>query len=496
MTDVILKMKGITKAFNNNIILNDVDFELKKGEIHAIIGENGSGKSTLVKIISGIYQYDDGSIYFEDKPVYIKNPAVAINLGISVVQQEPFLFDHFTVAENIFSENHPIKNRFLRTIDRDLMLVRAQEILDSMEFSVSSDTIVGNLNLGQKRMVEIAKAFCQNSKVIILDEPTASLSAIETKALYTVMKNLKSNGVSIIYISQRFEEIVRLVDRITVLRDGRVTGCTEADSADFQQLVKMMSGECLYDRYPKLRVKQGHEIFSVEELNSGGFLTNVSFSLARGEIVGITGLIGSGKTKLARVIFGLEQKSSGEIFVDRLKASIMSPKDAIELGIAYVTEDRFSEGMFCNLSVLNNIFSIENAEDNRIILNNQMEGKLFKRYVKKAKIDVNSPSNKILELSGGNQQKAILVRWFLTNARIIIFDEPTRGVDITSKVDIYNLMNDLVRKGAGIIMISSDIEELIGMCDRLLIMNNGCIVADLYKNELSYEKIYQFSIRN
>lgn len=496
MTDVILKMKGITKTFNNNIVLNDIDFELKKAEIHAIIGENGSGKSTLVKIISGLYQYDSGSIYFEYKPVYIKNPAVSINLGISVVQQEPYLFDHFTVAENIFSENHPIRNRFLRTIDRALMHAKAQEILDSMEFPVASDTIVGSLNLGQKRMVEIAKAFCQNSKVIILDEPTASLAAIETQALYTVMKNLKSKGVSIIYISQRFEEIVGLVDRITVLRDGRVIGCTEANSANFQQLVKMMSGDCLYDRYPKLRVKQGYELFSVEDLNSGGYLNNVSFSLAKGEIVGITGLIGSGKTKLARVIFGLEQKNSGEIFVDRLKASIMSPKDAIALGIAYVTEDRFSEGMFGNLSVLDNVFSIENAEDNRLLLNNRMEDKLFKRYIKKAKIDVKSPANKIFELSGGNQQKAILVRWFLTNARIIIFDEPTRGVDITSKVDIYNLMNDLVRKGAGIIMISSDIEELIGMCDRLLIMHNGCIVADLYKNELSYEKIYQFATGN
>jgi ABC-type sugar transport system ATPase subunit len=495
MSDVILELKGVTKSFNGHTILNNIDYKLKRGEIHAIIGENGAGKSTLVKILSGLYPIDSGCILFEDERVNVNKPVDSIILGISIVQQDPYLFDHLTVAENIFANAPPIKNNLFRTINKNHMYSQAQELLDSLEFSLRADTFVGLLNLGQKRMVELAKAFCHRAKVIILDEPTASLSAVESDALFKKIKSLKAQGISVIYISQRYEEIIKLADRITVLRDGAITGCMAADAVDFQSLVSMIWGRCLHDRYPKLAVKQGHEIFAVEALNSGGYLNNISFSVAKGEIVGITGLIGSGRTKLARLVFGLEQKSSGEIYIDRLKAFIKSPRDAIDLGLAYVTENRFNDGLFGNLSALDNAFSVINSEDEKLIYNKNIKNGLFKRYIKKANIDIR-PSDRIMELSGGDQQKIMLIRWFLTVARVVIFDEPTRGVDIASKVDIYNLINDLARKEAGIIMISSDIEELVGMCDRIIIMRNGGIAADLCRNEFSYEKIYYYAARS
>lgn len=489
MSDTILELQGVTKRFYRNVVLNNVDFKLKRGEIHAVIGKNGAGKSTLVKILAGLYPIDSGSILFENKKVNIKRPSDSIDLGISVLQQEPYLFDNLTVAENIMANHVPVKSIF-RLINRDKLYAETKKILDFLGFPIRSDAIVKTLNLAQKRMVELARVLYLDAKVIIMDEPTESLSGIETKELFKYIENLKNRGISIIYISQRFEEIVRLADKITVLRDGTVSGCLSSNSDDFQALLKMMWGECLSDRYPKLKVKQGREIFAVENLNGDNYLNDISFSVAKGEIVGIAGLVGSGRTKLARLIFGLEQKRNGTIFIDRLEASIRSPKDAIDLGIAYVTENRFEEGVFTNLSLFHNAFSVKSFEESKFILDTVTDNKILKRYIEKINIDIGSPSRKIIELSGGKQQKVMLIRWFLVASKIIIFDEPTRGVDIASKVDIYNLMNDLIRKEAGIILISSDIEELIGMCDRIIIMRNGCIAADLTKKDFNYENIY------
>lgn len=496
MSDAILQLRGISKYFNGIAVLNNVDFELEKGEIHAIIGKNGSGKSTLVKILSGVYQIDGGNIYCENLKVNLNSPISSLELGITCVQQDPYLFDHFTVAENIFSNDQYIKNKVFRTVDKEFVSKKAQEVLDLMEFPIKATTRVGMLNLGQKRMVEIAKAFCRNSKIIIFDEPTASFSAIETEAFFKVMQNIKRQGVSIIYISQKFEEIRQLADRITVLRDGTVTGCIKANSADYHEMVKMMSGDCLCNRYPKLKVKHGNEIFAVEELQSSNYLNNISFSLAQGEIVGIAGLVGSGKTMLARTIFGLEQKCEGTFFIDRLEASIQCPKDAIDLGIAYVTEDRFLEGVFGNLDVLCNAFSVNKIGQKKLIIEKKVESNLLKKCIRKMNVEIFPNCRQISELSCGNQQKVMLLRWFLSIAKIVIFDEPTKGVDITSKVDIYNIMNDLVRKGAGIILISSDIEELIGMCDRIIVMRKGNIVADLCRNDMNYETIYHYATGN
>ncbi len=491
----ILELNGVTKCFYKNRVLNNVDLKLEKNEIHAIIGKNGAGKTTLVNILAGLYPIDSGSIMFEDKKICIKRPSDSIKLGISVLQQEPCLFDHLTVAENIMVNHLPVKNN-LGIIDKDQLFTETQSFLDLLEFSIQSNVIVDQLNLAQKRMVELARVLYRNAKVIILDEPTASLSEIETNAMLKYIKKLKTKGVSIIYISQRFEEIVQLADRITVLRDGAVAGCLSANSADFKALVKMMWGECMWNRYPKLSVQRGREIFAVENLDGGSYITDVTFSVDKGEIVGITGLVGSGRTKLARLIFGLEQKRRGGVYIDRLEASIKSPKDAINLGIAYVTENRFEEGVFGNLSVLDNAFSVKYFEEGRFIFDTLIDNKVFKRYSDKINIDIGSPVKKIIELSGGKQQKVMLMRWFLAAAKIIIFDEPTRGVDIASKVDIYNLMNDLIRKEAGIIMISSDIEELIGMCDRIIILRNGGIAADLNKKDFSYETIYHHMTGN
>lgn len=489
MSNTVLELKSVTKCFYKNTVLNDVDFKLERSEIHAIIGKNGAGKSTIVKILAGLYQIDSGTILFEDKKVSIKRPIDSIRLGIYTLQQEPYLFDHLTVAENIYVNNLPAGGKF-KNINRDRLLSKAQDFLNLLGFPIQSGAVAGQLNLRQKRMVELARVLCRDAKVIILDEPTASLSEIETNAFLNYIKELKNKGVSIIYISQRFKEIVKLADRITVLRDGAVAGCLHSDSADFQALVKMMWGECLRNRYPKLAVKQGREIFAVENLYGDSFLNDVSFSVAKGEIVGITGLVGSGRTKLAKLIVGMEQKKRGGVYIDRLEAFIKSPKDAIKLGVAYVTEDRFEEGVFANLSVFDNAFSAKHYKDERFIFDASTDSKIFKKYADKINIDIGSPLRKIVELSGGQQQKIMIMRCFLAEARIIIFDEPTHAMDIASKVDIYNLMNDLIRKEAGIILISSDIEELVGMCDRIIIMRDGSIAAELTKNEFNFEILY------
>jgi len=495
MPKAILKLSGISKTFGESMVLNAVDFEFYEGEIHAVIGENGAGKSTLVKILSGLYKKDSGDIYIDGKEVNINNPLDSINFGIATVQQDPFLFEHFTISENIFVEDIPLKYNKLEIIDRKKMYHEAQKILDSIDFPLKSDRLVSSLNLGQKRVVELARVIRKNARIIILDEPIASITDVESKSIINILNKLKSKGISIIYISQKLDDIIKTCDKISILRDGKVAGCMSSKSTDFHHLARMVLGDCLSERYPKLNVNKGEEVFAVENLNSGNFLRNIGFSLRKGEILGITGLVGSGRTRLAKVIFGVEKKDSGTFYVDRLKANINSPKDAIDLGFAYVTEDRFSEGLFRNLDLLKNVFSVNDSDYNSFFINKKLENQLYSKYLKKVNLNLESNSHKknVMSLSGGNQQKIILLRWFVTTAKIFIFDEPTRGLDISSKVDLYNIMNNLTRKGGSIILISSDIEELIGMCDNVIVMSNGFIVAKLPKSQIDSETIYSYA---
>lgn len=471
----ILELTSVYKSFSGISVLQDINFALYPGEISFLVGENGAGKSTLVQILCGMIPMDKGSISINGTPIQINSPKDAINNGIIALQQEPFLFDSMTVAENIFAKHWNGCSDQLGLIKRGKMNSMAQGMIDELGFQLKSTQRIEKLNLAQKRMVEIIRLSLFEPKILILDEPLSSVGFAETAILQNLLKKFKQKSTTVLFVSQSISEIGNYADRITILRDGKLIKSLQEEVESEEQIDKLIWGKYYPEKYPKLETAKGSEIFCVENLSAGSLLKNISFSISQGEILGITGLVGSGRSQLAKTIFGLIPAVSGSFYIDRLKANIRSPRDAIALGLAYVTEDRYNEGLFMNLNILQNAFVIENAMNRRIIPNRNHDIKVYKKYEKLLNLKVHSPEKKIFTISGGVQQKILLMRWFMSDARIFIFDEPTRGIDIPSKVDIYNLMNDLARKKGAIIMISSNVEELVGMCDRILVMTNGTI---------------------
>ncbi|MDO7171694.1 sugar ABC transporter ATP-binding protein [Mariniflexile sp. AS56] len=490
-----LEMNGISKSFGIVSVLQDVNLKVKHGEIHALIGENGAGKSTLMKILSGVHQKDNGQVFLNGEEIAPKNTHEGQLLGISVVYQELSLVNDLSVAENIYLHKLGANKFWMnwKKITKD-----AGDLIKSLGFDINPAARVRDLSIVQKQVVEIAKALSEDTKILVLDEPTTVFDPTDTQKLFDNLLRLKKEGVSIIYISHHLEEIFKIADTVTVLKDGVDTGSKAVSETDTDEVIRMMIGRELKDLYPVRNVEISKEpIFSVENLTAKDTLVNnVSFSVRAGEVLGIAGLGGSGRTETAKLIFGADKKKSGTVTLGGEELNITCPAKAVKHSIGFVSEDRKEEGVFLPLSIGRNI-SITNFKP----ISNKF-GFIFSEKEKANviglidKLSIKTPSGKVVvkNLSGGNQQKVALAKWLSIDSKVIIIDEPTRGVDVGAKVEIYNLINEVAKKGVGVIVISSDMPEIMGISDRILVMHKGTIFGELPKEEFSEENILRYSI--
>lgn len=495
----VLEAKGIMKTFPGVKALQDVDFALESQEIHALMGENGAGKSTLVKVLTGVYQADGGTITLGDKVLQrIETTKQAFDLGISVIHQELNLLPHLDVATNIYIGRLP-KNA-LGLVDWKKVHADADEVLRQVAADFDSHDIVRDLSVSQQQLVEIAKSVSRKAKILFFDEPTSSLTPAEVQNLFRIMRNLKEQGITMVYISHKLDEIEEIADRITVMRDGRKVMTKNMKDVSMDEIISAMVGGMITNRYPKNYVEIGGPIFEVKDLNRKGVLHDINFTLRSGEILGITGLMGAGRTELARAIFGADPIDSGEIFVEGKKVKIRNVSDAINAGIGLLTEDRKTQGLLLNLSVNDNT-AIAALNSKKASKKLTARGMLHKKkirentelYCKKLQVKTPSIQQKVVNLSGGNQQKVIIGKWLSTDSKILIFDEPTRGIDVGTKAEIYKIMEELAASGVGIIMISTELPETLGISDRVLVMRKGRIVAELDPKKTSEEEIVSYS---
>ncbi len=489
----MIEMTGISKAFSGNVVLKDVQFDVKKGEIHALMGENGAGKSTLMKILTGIYTRDAGEIKVNGQPVEFQNPKEAEKAGIAVIHQELNILPDLTVAENFYLGNEKTfgKTGILKTSQ---MNKEAKEILKGLGLDVDVTTLAGKLSVGKQQIIEIAKAISSNAELIIMDEPTAALTDREIETLFKTIKALQAKGVAFVYISHRMEEIFSICDRITILRDGNYVGVRKIKETTFEEIVQMMVGRELGERFPERNSQIGEVKLVAKNLTSNGLFEDVSFELRKGEVLGIAGLMGAGRTEVVQSIFGYKTLTSGELYLNGKQVKIKKPEDAIKLGFGYVTEDRKCEGLVLDFSVSENL-SLTNLStiSSNGIIKAEKEKSLYNTMVKRLGVRTSGPAQTVKSLSGGNQQKIVIAKWLGINPDILILDEPTRGVDIGAKKEIYSIINSLAEKGVSIIMISSELPEIIGMVDRVLIMHEGKLTGELNKDEMTQEKIMHYA---
>jgi ribose transport system ATP-binding protein len=485
----LLQMNGISKSYPGVQALNNVDFEVEAGEVHALVGENGAGKSTLMKILAGAEPRDSGEILLNGRPVGDLTPQKALELGIGMVHQEFNLVPYLSAAENIFLGREP-RSRIPGFIDFKTMYREAQRIVDSLGANFDVRRPVASLSVAQQQMVEIAKATSQNAVIIAMDEPSATLTEHELESLFHLIRSLKASGIGIIYISHRLEEISQIADRVTVLRDGQLVGTRRVSEVSREDLIRMMVGRELKDMIPKQPAPIGGEVLRVEHLSRAGVLHDINLTVRAGEILGIAGLVGAGRTELARAIFGADPIDSGKIYLFGQEVKITSPQAAIRHGIGLVPEDRKQLGLVLQMVVRENI-SLANLKELSIagFVNRRRERTAADQFVRELRIRTPSVEQKVRNLSGGNQQKVVLAKWLFTRSKVLIFDEPTRGIDVGSKVEIYQLMNELAAKGVAIIMISSELPEILGMSDRILVMHEGRIAGELSREEATQEKI-------
>ncbi|MDD3338570.1 MAG: sugar ABC transporter ATP-binding protein [Lachnospiraceae bacterium] len=489
---VALKMEHITKRFPGVLALDDVCLRVQKGEVHALLGENGAGKSTLMKILAGAYVKDEGEIEVFGERAELGSPKAAEDLGIAIIYQELNLVSTLSVAENIYMGRLLMKNKF--KVDWDKMYQEAEVLLKDLEVDVSPYAQIKSLGVAQQQMVEIAKALAINAKLIIMDEPSAPLTERETKNLFRMVRKLKENGVSIIYISHRLEEVKEICDRATIMRDGQTITEVEVADVTIDEIIKYMVGRELKDKFPRIEKNIGEEVFRVEHLNAGKKVVDVNFSIRAGEVLCVGGLVGAGRTETARAIFGMDPMAEGNIYVDGKQYKIKSPKDAIAAGIGFVTEDRKEEGLVLKLSVGKNITLAALDDFNRgFHLNLSQEKDTIKSYVEKLNIKTPSVEQLVGNLSGGNQQKVVLAKWMLSQCRVLIFDEPTRGIDVGAKIEVYNIINALAKEGKAILVITSEIPELLGICDRAIVMARGSIHGEMSCEEATQERIMTFA---
>ena len=483
-----IEMRGINKSFGSNQVLKDAGFLLKDGEVHALMGENGAGKSTLMKILTGVYTKDAGTILVDGVEVNYKNPQEAEKAGIVFIYQEiNSLFD-LTVEENLFMGKEITKG--FGICDKKAMRAKAQEVMDRLGVSIPIDAVMGDLSVGQQQMVEICKALMVDAKVLIMDEPTAALTQSETEVLFEVMKGLVEKGVSIVYISHRMEEIFELCDRITILRDGQYIGTEYIKDITMDDVVKMMIGREIGERFPQRDVSPGEEVIRVENLSHPRYFKDVNFSVRAGEVLGVSGLMGAGRTEVMHAIFGNMEGATGKIFIDGKEVSITNPREAIAAGIGFITEDRKTEGLLLEKPISDNI-EVANLKKVSIrnILNPKKQVELVKKGIEEFRIKCFGPHHECHNLSGGNQQKVVLAKWIYTEPKILILDEPTRGVDIGAKKEIYSVINDLAAKGVAVILVSSELPEVLGMSDRIMVVHEGHVTGIIDAATADQEKV-------
>jgi ribose transport system ATP-binding protein len=489
--DYLLKLEGISKTFPGVRALNNVHLEVRKGEVHALLGENGAGKSTLMKILSGAYQRDAGEIFWEGHKIEIDNPKAAQELGISIIYQEYNLVPQFSIAENVWMGREKFINPALMLLNWQEMYDRTQDLLDELHLDLDPHTPISSLGVAQQQMVEIIKALSMDARLLIMDEPTSALTDTEINHLYNTIRSLKSRGVSVIFISHHLDEIFEICDRGTILRDGEFIKTIDLYHTKRDEIIQLMVGRSIDQQYPKIRVQRGEEALRVENLRVPGTPQDVSFSAYTGEVLGIAGLVGSGRTELMRAVFGADKPEHGKIFIFGKEIYIKSPRTAIRAGIGFLPEDRKQQGLVLLLSVLQNVSlaSLFKLRNKTGLLRLRVEKEQVEDFVSKLRIQTPGVNQLVQFLSGGNQQKVVLAKWLASKSKILIFDEPTRGIDVGAKVEVYNLMNQLVESGVAVIMVSSEMPELLGMSDRILVMHEGRIAAEMGHVEATQEKV-------
>lgn len=487
-----ITMQNIYKAFGTNQVLTGVDFDLHAGEVHALMGENGAGKSTMMNVLTGLHSRDKGTIRIDGKETYFQNPKEAEQNGITFIHQELNIWPDMTVLENLFIGKE-LKTPF-GLLKMKEMKELAKRQFDRLAVSIPLDKEAGACSVGEQQMIEIAKALMTEAKVIIMDEPTAALTEREIAKLFDVIASLKKDGVAIVYISHRMEEIFAICDRITVMRDGKTVDTKAISETNFDEVVKKMVGRELTDRYPKREPKLGETVLQVKGLTKKGVFNSIDFSVRSGEIIGVSGLMGAGRTEIMRAIFGLDSIDSGEIWLEGKQVKITSPDQAVKSGIGFITEDRKDEGLILDFSIKENIvLPTLYSFAPKGIIQEKSELDFVNMLAKRLTVKTESVETRVGDLSGGNQQKVVIAKWLGISPKVLILDEPTRGVDVGAKREIYQIMNELTDRGVAIIMVSSELPEVLGMSDRILVVHEGEISGELTKEEATQEKIMTFA---
>lgn len=487
--EFILEVKNVSKSFPGVKALNSVNLNVRKGTIHALMGENGAGKSTLMKILIGIYTADEGEVWFKGKRVNFQNTNEALHSGISMIHQELNPVPYMTVAENIFLGKEPLKF-FGRLVDFEKINQKTKELLDTLEIAINPKSKMVDLSVGQMQMIEIAKAISYDADLIIMDEPTSAITEREVAHLFRIVEKLRKDGVAIVFITHKMDEVFKITDYTTVFRDGQFIGEKATKELKKEDLIQMMVGREIDQLFPKQKAEIGEVVLSVQNLTRNGIFEDLSFDLRKGEILGFAGLIGSGRTEVLECLFGVTQKTHGRVFLKGKEIEIRTPRDVIKQGMALLTEDRKLTGLYLVLSVLNNIIMANIKEYEKYgLLNNKEMRKAGLESKQLLQIKTPSLEQLVLNLSGGNQQKVLVARWLLTQPDILILDEPTRGIDVGAKAEIHRLMSGLAQEGKSIIMVSSEMPEILGMSDRILVMHEGKKSGELLRSEATQEKI-------
>ena len=494
MDEKIVSMRGICKNFPGVKALDNVDFELRAGEVMALLGENGAGKSTLMKILSGVYTRDSGEMEILGSKYGDLTPKQAQELGVAIIHQEINMCRHLSVAENIFLGREKTKNSILSNAE---MEAEARNILNELKIDISPSQVVGELTISKQQMVEIAKALSINAKILVMDEPTSSLTSKEIDDLFRIIRTLKENGRGIVYISHRLEELQHIVDRVTVMRDGQyITTMNYADTT-INEIITHMVGREIKEKFPRVSCKKGKEVFTVRNLNAGRMVRDVNFSLYEGEVVGFAGLMGAGRTETTRAIFGIDPKESGEILLDGKELKINRPMDAIKAGIVLAPEDRKKDGLCTKLSIRHNL-ALPNLDlicDSLGVVNRRKEDGLCQKAITSLAVKTADVDTDAGNLSGGNQQKVVVGKWLARNSRVVIFDEPTRGIDVAAKVEIYNIINQLKLQGIAVMFVSSEMPEVMGISDRIIVMCDGRITGEVMTEETTQNEILTLATR-